>query len=95
MSRRIAWLPLVAVMAAGTAVAPAVAAPSQQNGPAEKSIFPPHEPTRPYVVQNGDVAAGTVGHSTDAPNAGQTGLEGSAGTNTGWVGTPPGNAKQD
>lgn len=95
MSRRIAWLPLVAVMAAGTAMVPALAAPNQRNGTAEKSIFPPHQPTRPYIVQNGDVAAGTVGHSTDAPNAGQTGLNGSSGTDTGWVGTAPGFAKQD
>ena len=90
MASRIAWLPLVAMMAAGPALG---AAPSQQNRPADKSIFPPNQPTHPYAVQEGNVAAGTVGHDTYAPNAGQTGLNGSAGTSSGWTGTPPGNGK--
>lgn len=88
MSRRIAWLPLVAMMAAG----PAVAAPSsQQNEQANRSVFTPNEPVKPYAVQGGgNETAGAAGHTSYAPNAGQTGLNGSGGTSSGWTGTAPG-----
>jgi len=87
MSRRIAWLPLVAMMAAGPAMG---ANPNQQNEQPNRSIFPPNQPTHPFAVQNGTKTAGTMGHGTYAPNAGQTGLNGSGGTNFGWTGTAPG-----
>lgn len=88
MSRRIAWLPLVAMMAAGSTLA----APSnQQKEQANRSIFPPHQPTGPYAVNGGgNETTAAAGHSSCAPNAGQTGLNGSAGTSFGWTGTAAG-----
>ncbi len=90
MASRIAWLPLVALMAASQAWA---AAPNQQqNQRASNSPFPPNQPTKPYAVMGGtNGTQGAFRAGGYEPNAGQTGLQGSGGTNYGWVGTAPGN----
>jgi hypothetical protein len=50
MASRVAWLPLVTLMVAGTALR---AAPNQQGAQLKQSkgtIFGPHQPQQPYVV---------------------------------------------
>jgi hypothetical protein len=95
MASRVAWLPLVTLMVAGTALR---AAPDQQGAQLKQSkgtIFGPHQPQQPYVVTGNTNPAQSAlsGGARYAPNAGQTGLNASGGTNNGWAGTPPGNGK--
>ena len=81
---------ITAALAAGLALPALAAGPTpqtvQKNGPnTTGKLFPKNQPVPPYAVSGANNEQGGVGNGHAEPNAGATGLNGSAGTGTGWT----------
>ncbi len=94
------WLPvlLAGSLAAGSAIAAAGPTPQtvQKDNPkgSTAGLFPKNQPAQPYSKSgaNGE-QAGMTAHGYE-PNAGATGLSGSAGSTNGWSGSQSGGGTQ-